>query len=111
MSIKIYTYSNPYELKREEFWNVLKECPQLCVSQTMVNGFTSAYPELRRNMVTFWRFLNELYNNWEDRNTRMKQMMEVDNAIYLMQIDGGDQTSIKRSLEYNAKNLYRNFTE
>ena len=105
MSLKIYTYSNPYELKREEFWSVLKECPQLCVSQTMVNGFSSAYPELRRNMVTFWRFLNELYNNWEDRNTRMKQMMEVDNAIYLMQIEGDDQTSIKRSLEYNAKNL------
>jgi len=105
MSIKIYTYSNPYELKREEFWSTLKECPQLCVSQTMVNGFTSAYPELRGNMVTFWRFLNELYNNWEDRNTRVRQMMEVDNAIHLMPIDGDNRANIKRSLEYNSKDL------
>ena len=105
MSIKIYTYSNPYELKREEFWSTLKECPQLCVSQTMVNGLESAYPELRRNMVTFWRFLNELYNNWEDRNTRVRQMMEVDNAIHLMPIDGDNRENIKRSLEYNSKDL------
>ena len=106
MGIKIYTYSNPYDLSREMFWNEIYNCPQFCVSQTMVNGFESILdPEGKyKTMTTIRNLLNALYENWEDINTRVRQIMEVDSAIHQLSIDEKN-VNIKSSLEYNTKSL------
>ena len=44
MSIKIYTYSNPYEIDCEHYWDEIRDAVQFCVSQTMVNGMYQTYP-------------------------------------------------------------------
>ena len=41
MSLAIYTYSNPYEINNEPFWDSVKNCAHFCVSQTMVNGLSA----------------------------------------------------------------------
>ena len=109
MSLKIYTYSNPYEIKRESYWNEIKDCAHFCVSQTMVNGLEEIYPSLREggNLTTVRNLLNSLYSDWEDQNRRVKQIMEVDNAINALQLDGDENGNARRSLEYNTKSLVK----
>ena len=43
MSIKIYTYQDPYRLNAEPFWKEITNCPYFCVSQTLVNGLKGLY--------------------------------------------------------------------
>lgn len=107
MGIKIYTYSNPYEIDKESFWNEINNCPQFCVSQTMVNGLKEIYPDFKNKpMITTMRILlNSLYHDWEEKNTKMRQMMEVDNCIEQMSINLPDASNIKRSLEFNTSSL------
>ena len=46
MKLKIYTYSDPYKINRESYWDEIKNCPHFCVSQTMVNGLEEIYDNL-----------------------------------------------------------------
>lgn len=107
MAIKIYTYANPYEIDRETFWHEIKDCPHFCVSQTMVNGMETTYPELKNRMqlTTVRILLNALYEDWEDLNTRVRQMMEVDAAIRRMAEQEGYEETVQRSLAYNAASI------
>ena len=43
MNIVIYTYSNPYRLNTEPYWDLVAQAPHFCVSQTMVNGLEAVY--------------------------------------------------------------------
>ena len=105
MGIKIYTYSNPYDLLQEVFWKEIQNCPHFCVSQTMVNGFESILDPNgnHKTMTTIRNLMNTLYENWEDINTRVRQIMEIDNAVCQIEINGNN--NIRSSLEYNTKSL------
>ena len=109
MALKIYTYSNPYEIKRESYWNEIKDCAHFCVSQTMVNGLEDIYPSLKEGgyLTTIRILINNLYSDWEDENRRVKQIMEVDNAINALTLDGDESGNARRSLEYNTKSLVK----
>lgn len=107
MSLKIYTYSNPYEIKRESYWNEIKDCAHFCVSQTMVNGLKDIYPSLGGYLTTIRILINTLYSDWEDENRRVRQIMEVDNAINFLSIDDDKSGNTRRSLEYNTKSLVK----
>ncbi|EGD45825.1 hypothetical protein Cpap_0194 [Ruminiclostridium papyrosolvens DSM 2782] len=104
MSMQIYTYSNPYEIDREPFWNLIKNCPQFCVSQTMVNGLSEIYLELRHGKLsTVDRLVTSLYDEWYD-NTELyiEQYATIDNIISK---DKGISEDIRRSLSFNKKDL------
>ena len=107
MAIKIFTYSDPYSIDREPYWREIENCPHFCVSQTMVNGLEDVYSSLKakQTLTTMRILLNALYSDWEDRNTRVRQIMEVDNAIYKLTIDGENSDTVRRSLEYNTTAL------
>lgn len=109
MGLKIYTYSNPYEIRRESYWNEIKDCAHFCVSQTMVNGFEDIYPSLKEGgyLTTIRILINTLYSDWEDENIRVKQIMEVDNAINALPLDEDVTGNSRRSLEYNTKSLVK----
>lgn len=109
MGLKIYTYSNPYEIKRESYWNEIKDCAHFCVSQTMVNGLKEIYPSLKEGgyLTTIKILINTLYSDWEDENRRVKQIIEVDNAINSLNFDENLNVSARRSLEYNTKSLVK----
>ena len=106
MSLKIFTYVNPYELENEEYWDDIRSCPHFCVSQTLVNGLKSVYKSFEKNNIsTIKNFVNHLYKNWDDIGTKMKQLLEVDNAISLLDITGDHPESIKKSLLNNSTSL------
>ncbi len=109
MSLKIYTYTDPYEIKRESFWNEIKDCAHFCVSQTMVNGLEEIYHSWKDEgyLTTIHVLLNALYSDWEDENLRVKQIMEVDNAINAISFEDDEVGNAKRSLEYNTRSLVK----
>lgn len=109
MGLKIYTYSDPYEIRRESYWNEIKDCAHFCVSQTMVNGLEEIYPSLKEGgyLTTIRILIDTLYFDWEDENRRVKQIMEVDNAINTLNFDEDLNGNARRSLEYNTKSLVK----
>ena len=102
--IKIYTYADPYRIDKERFWPEIENAPQFCVSQTMVNGMECTYQHFKKQqqLTTIHNLINALYSDWEDLNTRMRQMMEVDTAIH--EIASQNET-VQRSLAYNEASL------
>lgn len=107
MGIKIYTYSNPYEIDCEPFWNEIKDSAHFCVSQTMVNGMNQTYPLLksRQATATIRTLVNSLYENWENINTNVRQIIEVDNAISELDYQTTILENVKRSLLFNTKSI------
>ena len=107
MGIKIYTYSNPYEIECESFWHEIKDCAHFCVSQTMVNGINQTYPHLksRQATATVRSLVNTLYEDWESINTNIRQIMEVDNAISKLDFQSSCLENVKRSLLFNTKSI------
>lgn len=107
MSIKVYTYSNPYEIDCEQFWDEIKEAVQFCASQTMVNGMNHTYPfwNARKQITTIHTLTNSLYSNWDDINIKVKQIMEVDTAINNLATKNSITDIIKRSLLFNTKSI------
>ncbi len=45
MSFKILTYKDPYNLRKEKFWNEIRKYPHLCSSTSLVQGMESLYSE------------------------------------------------------------------
>ncbi len=109
MGLRIYTYSDPYAISRESYWDEIKNCAHFCVSQTMVNGLEDIYPSLKEGgyLTTIRILINTLYSDWEDENRRVKQIMEVDNAINSIPLDEDESGNARRSLEYNTKSLVK----
>ncbi len=109
MGIKLYTYSNPYEIDCESFWNEIKGCAHFCVSQTMANGMNQTYPLLktRQATATIRSLVNSLYEDWESINTNVRQIMEVDNAISKLDYQTTCLKNVKRSLLFNTKSIVK----
>lgn len=107
MAIKIYTYANPYEIDCEPFWNEIKDCAHFCVSQTMVNGLNKTYPNFEKKQLTatIRSLVNALYEDWEDININVRQIMEVDSTINNLSLDSPSLENVKRSLLFNTKSI------
>ena len=107
MAIKICTYTNPYALEEEEFWDEIRKCPHFCVSQTLVNGIKGTYDCFNENLniTTIRNLVNQLYKQWDDFGTKVRQMIEIDNAIACLDICGEHADSVRKSLYNNTKSL------
>ena len=107
MSIKIYTYSNPYEIDCEHYWDEIRDAVQFCVSQTMVNGMYQTYPHWneRKQLATIRTLTNAMYSDWDSINVKVRQIMEVDSAINALTIEHPGASNIKRSLLFNTKSI------
>ena len=83
MSIVIYTYSDPYRLKEEPYWDEIKACPYFCAAQTLVNGLKYLYREdfVQGRVTTVKNFLEELFPHWQSAACRIKQHAAIDRAI------------------------------
>lgn len=108
MSLSIYTYSNPYEISNEPFWESIKNCAHFCVSQTMVNGMESVYSELKNGQLSTVDYLvQELYPSWFDTNTYIKQYAALTNALKraTFKSGAGDVDKIKQALNFNKTRM------
>ena len=105
--LKIYTYTNPYELQEEFYWDEIKNFPHFCVSQTLVNGLKKTIPVLgkKNNITTVRNLINSLYEKWDDIGLKIRQVLEVDNAISKLNLVGEHIESTRKSLLNNARNI------
>lgn len=107
MSFSIYTYSNPYEINNEPYWESIRNCAQFCVSQTMVNGLLDNYSELTNGQLsTVQHLVDELYADWDSTRLYIEQYALVDQIITEADIkDKVNAKKIKASLRFNKKNI------
>lgn len=105
MPFSIYTYSNPYEINKELYWDSIKNCPHFCVSQTMANGMMGTYEEMTAGKVsTVENLVKGLFAYWESSECKIKQYTVIDEAINRLNIEENEQ-KIKQSLRFNRKQL------
>jgi hypothetical protein len=73
----------------------------------MVNGLENVYRQLenKQTLTTMRILINSLYSDWENINTRVRQIMEVDSVINSLEVEGENSETIKRSMEYNVKSI------
>ena len=108
MSLSIYTYSNPYEINNEPFWDSIKNCAHFCVSQTMVNGLSAVYSELNDGqLATVEELVEALYPNWFDTKTNIEQYTILTNTLDTVtpNIEPDRWKKIKQSLRFNKSSL------
>lgn len=108
MSLSIYTYSNPYEINNEPYWESIKYAAHFCVSQTMVNGLESVYSELKVGQLTTVEYLTEaLFPTWDDTKTYIEQYAALTNILQRAKYKGTekDKERIRQSLRFNKKDL------
>ena len=83
MSIEIHTYSNPYRLTGESYWDDIEHALQLCASQTLANGLIDRYREFNTiQLTTIVNFIDSLFENWDSDAAFIKQMADIDNLIH-----------------------------
>ena len=105
MPFSIYTYSNPYEINKELYWDSIKNCPHFCVSQTMANGMMGTYEEMTAGKVsTVENLVKGLFAYWESSECKIKQYTVIDEAINRLDITENSE-KIKQSLRFNRKQL------
>lgn len=68
MPYKIYTYADPYQIDKTDFWNEIQGYPQLCASRTMVNGLMCVMPDSIAALTCPLDDIvkNRIFNTWEN---------------------------------------------
>lgn len=108
MSLSIYTYSNPYEIHNEPYWDSIKNCAHFCVSQTMVNGLVTVYNELDCGQIaTIEELVEALYPSWFDTKTYISQYAALTNVLDNVKVNVSPEEwkRIKQSLSFNKSGL------
>lgn len=105
MPFSIYTYSNPYEIDKELYWDSIKNCPHFCVSQTMANGMMGTYAEMTAGKVsTVENLVKGFFAYWESSECKIKQYADIDWAIgELVILENAEK--VHQSLRFNRKGL------
>ena len=108
MSLSIYTYSNPYEINNEPYWESIRYAAHFCVSQTMVNGLEAVYSELQVGQLTTVEFLTEaLYTSWDDTKTYIEQYAALSEVLQNAKFKVTDEAKerIRQALGFNKKRM------
>lgn len=112
MSIKIYTYQDPYRLNAEPFWKEITNCPYFCVSQTLVNGLKGLYrADFQQGRVTTVKNLTDsIFEQWESTECIIKQHADLDNLVKagaLAVLKEPMQHNLADVLSFNRENIFQ----
>ena len=111
MSLLIYTYSNPYKLNEETYWQDIQTCPYFCSSQTLVAGLRSVYSNNyhKGQVATVQKLIEAVFENWESTNTIVKQHTHIDNIItegLSLSINQTMKENIQKSFLFNREEVF-----
>ena len=109
MSIRIYTYSDPYKLNQEEYWEQIIECPYFCASQTLVNGLRSLYKNDYQagRVTTVLNLVEMFFEQWMGTAGVVKQHADIDNimAAQLWSTDEKMDHNIRQAFQFNREDV------
>ena len=80
MPYKIFTYVDPYRIKETDFWDEIKEYPQLCASRTLVNGLMCVMgDDIKSLLCPLDDIVNKrVFSDWSDNiGRRIHQYSEL----------------------------------
>ncbi len=70
MPFKIYTYEDPYQLDKADFWDEISALPHLCSARTLVNGLKDVLGDRIKGLICPLDDLvehEEVYKQWTDQ--------------------------------------------
>lgn len=85
MSFKIYTYEDPYQLDKTDFWAEVSSLPHFCSARTLVNGLKDIYgDEIKGLICAFDDFVQheDIYKSWTDNISLRVQQYSRLTSIY-----------------------------
>lgn len=111
MPIVIYTYTDPYQLPRESYWDEIRTCPYFCAAQTLVNGLRSLYTKdfVQGRVTTVQNLLTALFRNWESAAYKIRQHTEIDNVVSgqsFLSADSTVQERMERAFLFNRDEVF-----
>lgn len=103
MSIKIYTYENPYELDKTFFWSEIMDYPHLCNSQVLANALKEKYPKLLDSLICpIDNVLVNVYTDWSNNvEKRIAQYIAISSQMEAWQ--RSEKTKNRESLYASLK--------
>jgi len=108
MSIKIYTYSNPYSIDKTTYWNEIKDVPHLCASQVLVNSMQRLIGLHHHSlMCPIDNVLKVAYSDWYNNiQKHISQLVAVSRYLRKWRDEEPDtRESLYRSLRHNRHAL------
>lgn len=110
MSIKIHTYSNPYQIMTYPLKEEIRDCIQFCASQTMVNGLMSVYGGDQPDSLLHYgqlypvsKLVECLFEEWDGNGRKIRQFNEVDSALKTVIMTSDSLELVNNSLDLNAQ--------
>ena len=85
MSFKIYTYEDPYQLDKTDFWTEVSSLPHFCSARTLVNGLKDIYGDKIKGLIcAFDDFVQheDIYKSWTDNISLRVQQYSRLTSIY-----------------------------
>lgn len=112
MSIVIYSYSDPYHLPNEPYWEEIKSCPYFCASQTLVNGLKAIYGSdfMQGRVATVQNLIEAVYPSWESTASMVRQHAALDQIITHgidQMFDPKTQQNLLGAFKFNREEVFR----
>lgn len=113
MGIKIYTYSNPYKLNKEFYWNDLKDAAYFCSSDVLKRAMIELYRDdfKKNNISTVTSLINNLYDKWESTRSLIEQHTYLDQAIHNVLANYSNTETVNKNIEnalyYNRDDIFK----
>lgn len=100
--MKVYSYANPFNIDKADYWDEIKTSPHLCISQTLVQGLTAYFDRTSFTAIdTIQSFLNEFYNEWENSpENDIAQYVQLSNYINSITSE-----KIKSAMKFNKREV------
>ncbi len=105
--MKIYTYSDPFKLKEEEYWEEISSVPNLCVSQTLVQGLTTPGKNKYQRedygfIYTIKDFNESLYKEWfKNPENDIEQFLDLSKKIAKIKDE-----NLRNTFKFNQRDVY-----
>lgn len=102
--VKVYTYADPFALKQAHFWEEIRQAPNLCVSQTLVNGLKAYHNRESFFFIdTIEKFLQTFYKIWhDDPENDIEQYVSLSKEI-----DEIEEEDVRKSFKFNQRELQK----
>lgn len=105
--MKIYTYSDPFKLKAEDYWEEISGSPNLCVSQTLVQGLTTPGKNKYKRedygfIYTIKDFNEVLYKEWlKNPENDIEQFLHLSKEIESIKNE-----NLRNTFKFNQRDVY-----
>ena len=92
MPYKIYTYADPYNLDKADFWNEISSLPHFCGARTLVNGLKDVLGDSIKGLICNLDALinhDDIYKSWTGNIGLRLQQYSALSSYFKRLLDSG----------------------